>query len=96
MSTLITSLRQAVFGARPGVYRAIAAEAQDLVQLTNTKLTVPAWAVGGDHSMGMGPFEQFQSLAETIKGGVIDNCGHWVIEEQPSQLLEDLEEFLRQ
>jgi pimeloyl-ACP methyl ester carboxylesterase len=46
--------------------------------------------------MGMGPFEQFQSLAETIKGGVIDNCGHWVIEEQPSRLLEDLGEFLRQ
>ena len=79
-----------------GVYRAIAAEAQDLVQLTNTKLTVPVWAVGGDHSMGMGPFEQFQSLAETIKGGVIDNCGHWVVEEQPGQLLEGLEVFLRQ
>ena len=79
-----------------GVYRAIAAEAQDLVQLTNTKLTVPVWAVGGDHSMGMGPLEQFRSLAETVKGGVIDNCGHWVLEEQPGQLLEGLEEFLRQ
>jgi pimeloyl-ACP methyl ester carboxylesterase len=79
-----------------GVYRAIAAEAQNLVQLTNTKLTVPVWAVGGDHSMGMGPFEQFRSLAETVNGGVIDNCGHWVIEEQPGQLLEGLEEFLRQ
>jgi len=42
-----------------GVYRAIAAEAQDLIQLTHTKLTVPVWAVGEDHSMGMGPFEQF-------------------------------------
>ena len=79
-----------------GVYRAIAAEAQKLVQLTNTRLTVPVWAVGGDHSMGMGPLEQFRSLAETVKGGVIDNCGHWVIEEQPGQLLEGLEELLRQ
>ena len=79
-----------------GVYRAIAAEAQDLIQLTHTKLTVPVWAVGGDHSMGMGPFEQFHHLAETVTGGVIENCGHWVIDEQPGRVLEDLGEFLRQ
>jgi len=79
-----------------GVYRSIAAEAQDLIQLTHTKLTVPVWAVGGDHSMGMGPFEQFHHLAETVTGGVIENCGHWVIEEQPGRVLEDLGEFLRQ
>jgi hypothetical protein len=36
--------------------------------------------------MGMGPLEQFRSLAETVKGGVIDNCGHWVIEEQKNNL----------
>ena len=79
-----------------GVYRAIAAEAPDLIQLTHTKLTVPVWAVGGDHSMGMGPFEQFHHLAETVTGGVIENCGHWVTEEQPGRVLEDLGEFLRQ
>jgi pimeloyl-ACP methyl ester carboxylesterase len=59
-----------------GVYRAIAAEAQDLIQLTPTKLTVPVWAVGGDHSMGMGPFEQFHHLAETVtvsQGLIFDN-----------------------
>ena len=59
-----------------GVYRAIAAEAQDLIQLTHTKLTVPMWAVGGDHSMGMGPFEQFHHLAETVtvsQGLIFDN-----------------------
>jgi pimeloyl-ACP methyl ester carboxylesterase len=79
-----------------GVYRAIAAEAPDLVQLTNTRLTMPVWAVGGDHSMGTGPFEQFQRLAGSVKGGVIDDCGHWIIEEQPARLLEDLEQFLRE
>jgi len=42
--------------------------------------------------MGMGPFEQFQHLAETVTGGVIENCGPWVTEEQPVQVLE---EFLR-
>jgi pimeloyl-ACP methyl ester carboxylesterase len=79
-----------------GVYRAIAAEAPALVQLTRTKLTIPVWAVGGDHSMGMGPFEQFQQLAESVTGGVINDCGHWVIEEQPTRLLEDLGQFLHE
>ena len=51
-----------------GVYRAIAAEAQDLIQLTRTKLTVPVWAVGGDHSMGLGPLEQFHHLAKRCDG----------------------------
>ncbi|MBV8416514.1 MAG: hypothetical protein JO251_15000 [Verrucomicrobia bacterium] len=51
-----------------GVYRTIAAEAQDLSQLTHTKLTVPVWAVGGAHSMGMGPFEQFHHLAKVASG----------------------------
>jgi pimeloyl-ACP methyl ester carboxylesterase len=42
-----------------------------------------------------GPFEQFHHLAETVTGGVIENCGHWVIEEQPGRVLEGLGEFLR-
>ena len=45
---------------------------------------------------GGGPAEQFHHLAETVTGGVIENCGHWVIEEQPGRVLEDLGEFVRQ
>lgn len=78
-----------------GVYRVIAQEVPAIMQLTTTKLPMPVWAVGGDHSMGMGPFEQFQQLAETVHGGVIANCGHWVAEEQPAQVVAELTEFLR-
>jgi len=77
-----------------GVYRAIASEVPKLLQLTQTKLTVPVWAAGGAHSMGTGPFEQFQQLATSVRGSVIDDCGHWVIEEQPARLLEELGQFL--
>ena len=55
---------------------------------------VPVWAVGGDHSMNTGPLEQFQNLAERVTGGVIENCGHWVAEEQPNRLLAELRAFL--
>lgn len=77
-----------------GVYRAIAAEMPAISQLTTKKLTMPVWAVGGEHSMGLGPFEQFEHLAAIRRGGVINESGHWVIEEQPARVLNELEEFL--
>ena len=46
--------------------------------------------------MGTGPFEQFQHLAQSVKGGVISDCGHWIMEEQSAKLLENLTQFLRQ
>ncbi len=78
-----------------GVYRSIAAELPAILRLTTKKLTMPVWAVGGEHSMGLGPFEQFQQLAGTVRGGVISESGHWVVEEQPAQILTELEAFLR-
>jgi len=44
--------------------------------------------------MGIGPCEQFQHLAETVRGGVITASGHWLIEEQPEKILAELLEFL--
>ena len=78
-----------------GVYREIFSELPKILQLTKKKLTMPVWAVGGDHSMGRGPLEQFQQLAETAQGGVIADSGHWVIEEQPAKVIAQLEAFLR-
>lgn len=78
-----------------GVYRSIGSEVLKIAQLTTRKLTMPVWAVGGDHSMGMAPFEQLQQLADTVHGGVIADCGHWPLEEQPAQLGAALAEFLR-
>ena len=77
-----------------GVYRAIAAEAPAILQLTKSRLTMPVWAVGGEHSMALGPLEQFQHLADIVRGGVVARSGHWVIEEQPAMLINELEEFL--
>lgn len=77
-----------------GVYRSVAAELPAILHLTTKKLTMPVWAVGGEHSMGIGPFEQFQHLAGTVQGGVIADSGHWAIEEQPAQIITELEAFL--
>jgi pimeloyl-ACP methyl ester carboxylesterase len=76
-----------------GVYRAIAAEASDLVQLTNRKMTMPVWAVGVRSFDGHGALRTVERLAESVKRGVIDDCGHWIIEEQPTRLLETSNNF---
>lgn len=78
-----------------GVYREIFSELPKILRLTQKKLTMPVWAVGGDHSMGLGPLEQFQQLAEIAQGGVVTDSGHWVVEEQPAQVIAQLEAFLR-
>jgi hypothetical protein len=44
--------------------------------------------------MGMGPFEQFQQLAECVTGGVINDCGHWAIEEQPTKVVAYADDFV--
>lgn len=51
-------------------------------------------AVGGEHSMGIGPFEQFRQLAHTAQGDVIADSGHWVIEEQTDKLVANSRNFL--
>ena len=43
------------------IYRAIANEIPAILKLTNRKLTMPVWAVGGEHSMGIGPSDSFST-----------------------------------
>jgi pimeloyl-ACP methyl ester carboxylesterase len=81
-------------GGMVGVYREIMSELPKLARLTTTKLTMPVWAVGGDQSMAMGPYEQFSQLAHDVCGGIVIDCGHWVAEEQPAQVAEELNAFL--
>ena len=81
-------------GGVMGVYRALPAELPAIFELTKRKLKMPVWAVGGEHSMGSGPFEQFQHLAEIVYGGPITGSGHWLIEEQPDAVARELEKFL--
>jgi pimeloyl-ACP methyl ester carboxylesterase len=37
--------------------------------------------------------ESLQRLAANVHGGVIENCGHWMPEEQPAELLHRLLNF---
>ncbi len=85
--------------SQPGALRAgfhyyRAALEEDIVNLTNCtkKLTMPVRAWGGDRFMGdITPL--WKRVAEDVHGGGIERCGHFVAEERPDFVLQQVEEF---
>ena len=77
-------------------YRNIARDIADNEAIAATfKLPMPVLALGGNNAWGrrMAVVESLRRLATDVRGGVIDNCGHWMPEEQPDLLLEHLTAF---
>ncbi len=77
-------------------YRAISRDiADNAAQSTRAKLPMPVLALGGDRSWGRGMevMESLRRLAVDVQGGVVENCGHWMPEEQPADLLRRLLAF---
>lgn len=59
------------------------------------KLRMPVLALGGEKSFGIQTLRSFQPLGNNVTGGVIENCGHFIQEEQPDVLLDKLAPFLK-
>ncbi|HJS87693.1 MAG TPA: alpha/beta hydrolase [Acetobacteraceae bacterium] len=59
------------------------------------KLAMPVLALGGDCSWGRGTevLESLRLMATDVRGGVIEECGHFMPEEQPERLLRHLLDF---
>jgi len=77
-------------------YRAIPQDiADNAATVVRFKLPMPVLALGGDRSWGRGMevVESLRRVAEDVQGGVIENCGHWMPEEQPADLLQRLLTF---
>jgi pimeloyl-ACP methyl ester carboxylesterase len=78
-------------------YRNLARDIADNEAIAKTfKLPMPVLALGGNKSWGRGTevIESLRRLGSNVRGGVIDQCGHWMAEEQPEVLLEHLLPFL--
>lgn len=82
-------------GMRAGFeyYRAIWDDVDHNTQNAKTKLTMPVLALGGKYSFGKQTERSLTALAEDLRGGEIDQCGHWIAEEQPAYLTEQLLRF---
>jgi pimeloyl-ACP methyl ester carboxylesterase len=78
-------------------YRAIPQDIVDnAVLAAHFKLPMPVLALGGDRSWGRGMevVESLRRVAVDVQGGVVENCGHFMPEEQPADLLRRLIAFL--
>ena len=89
--------------ARPGAmhaafnqFAAFSQDAKDNQELLAKagKLPMPVLAVGGDHSYGTKMAEMARFAFSNVRGQVIANSGHWLMEEQPTATVAALKSFL--
>src|SRR6267378_7173184 len=87
--------------ARPGRMRAAWAyfvsfqqAARDFARLSRTKLTMPVLSIGGAKANGKALAEQMKIVAVDPPNVVLENTGHWVMEENPQGTMDALASFL--
>jgi pimeloyl-ACP methyl ester carboxylesterase len=68
--------------------------AKDFAQLSQTKLTMPVLAIGGEKANGTVLGEQMKLVATDATMVVLKNTGHWVLEENPKETTDALMKFL--
>lgn len=67
--------------------------AEQTNELAKRKLTVPMLAWAGRASFGDHCFDCAKAIAVSAKGGVIEECGHWVFEEKTDFIRQQLGSF---
>jgi pimeloyl-ACP methyl ester carboxylesterase len=87
--------------ARPGRMRAgwayfvsFQQAAKDFAQFSQTKLTMPVLAIGGEKSLGVFLGQQMKLVASDVTVVVLKDTGHWVLEENPKGTTDSLVKFL--
>lgn len=77
-------------------YRVLNQGVADNKVLAQTRVTIPALAIGGGGSGGMGAYEatMFQRYATDVTGLVLPGCGHWLPEECAAPLNAAVIQFL--
>ena len=87
--------------ARPGRMRAgwayfvsFQQAAKDFAELSQTKLTMPVLAIGGERANGEVLGQQMKIVATDATMVVLKDCGHWVLEEKPKETTDTLMKFL--
>ena len=87
----------AIHNALGGQFAAFALDAVDNQKLLaeKGKLAIPVLAIGGDHSFGDAFPGEIGFAASNVRGAVIVNSGHWIMEEQPEQAIAVIVPFLQ-
>ncbi len=86
--------RHGAMGRGFAYYRAVAESAKQNKEFSTRKLSMPVLALGGRSGTGDRLRAAMEALALRVEGGVIEDCGHYVMEEQPEIVVRELLEFL--
>jgi pimeloyl-ACP methyl ester carboxylesterase len=62
--------------------------------LAKGKLTMPVLALGAEKSYGLTMKKDLDQVAADVKGGVVPDSGHWIMEENPSGATKLIVDFL--
>ncbi|NAO96145.1 alpha/beta fold hydrolase [Halomonas sp. MG34] len=74
-------------------YRAVLDDAEQNTSLAAKKIETPILALGGDFGMSPDIYDAIKPLATHVEGGVIQNCGHYMPEEQPDEIAAKMIKF---
>ena len=76
-----------------GYFRAHELDAEHNRENAKTKLSMPVMTMGGTASFGAGLKSQIEPLVEHLHHVMIDECGHYLAEEQPERVADELLRF---
>ena len=98
-----TRAHYAALYARPGgmhsafaQFLAFPQDAIDNQVPSQTKLTIPVLAVGGEKSFGLMMAEVMRHAASDVRAGIVPDSGHWIMEENPVATTALVSGFLRE
>ena len=82
-------------GMRAGFeyYRALSDDIKQNKEYSMVKLPMPVLVLGGECSFGDAALYSMRLLATDVRGSVIPNTGHWIPEERPEFLADQLFKF---
>lgn len=93
--------RYAAQYARPGRMRAgwayfqsFPLAAKDFAVLGKTKLKMPVLVISGERAGGATLGKQLELVADDVTTIVLKDTGHWLLDENPTETLQALEQFL--
>lgn len=88
----------AIHNAFSGQFAAFARDAEENKALfaKGGKLQMPVLAIGGDHSYGAAMRTELESVATDVDGAVIEDSGHWIMEEQTKRADDVIVAYLRE
>lgn len=68
--------------------------ARDFAELSKTKLPMPVLAIGGEKANGVLLGQQMKLVSTDAAVIVLQNTGHWLMEENPKGTMDALAKFL--